>query len=85
MTKTPYEMRFNYYMAAKDQLMAEYQNNFQQHSWIKENNIERPRKHSGWDHNAWFKHTKNWEMPYPPTSEQIFQLAEEIKAFAENK
>jgi hypothetical protein len=85
MTTTPYEMRYNYYMAAKDQLMAEYHNNFQQHSWIKENNIERPRKHSGWDHQAWYKHTKNWEMPYPPTKEDIFALAEEIKAFAEKK
>lgn len=67
MTVTPYEMRFNYYMAAKDQLANQY------HAEMNEAQIKMQFGASGAD------------LPDYPTSDQIFSLAEEIKAFAEKK
>ena len=66
MSNTPYEMRFNYYMAASDQLQSDY------HAKFNEAVI---RKEDG------FKGV----YPAYPTADEIFALAEAIKAFAEKK
>jgi hypothetical protein len=67
MGTTPYEARFNYYMAAKDQLSNQY------HAQLNEAQIKMQYGAAG------------AEVPDYPTPEQIFQLAEDIKSFAEKK
>jgi hypothetical protein len=67
MGTTPYEQRFNYYMAARDQLTNAYHCEFTE---------AQVRKDAG-------EQIKDW--PTYPTANQIFALAEEIKAFAEKK
>lgn len=67
MGTTPYEQRFNYYMAAKDQLVNQYQ------ALLNEAQLKMQHGALG------------AELPDFPTATQIFQLAEEIKAFAEKK
>jgi hypothetical protein len=67
MTTTPYEMLFNYYMAAKDQLANQY------HAQLNEAQIKMQYGATG------------APVPDYPTPTQIFQLAEEIKSFAEKK
>lgn len=59
---TPYEQRFNYYMAARDHLVGQYQANMDIAS-----------------------QGKVFPLPKYPSTEEIFSLAEEIKAFAEKK
>ena len=66
MTRTPYEIRFNYYMAARDQLQSEYNAKF---------NEAIIRKEDGFA----------GVYPAYPNEEEIFKLAESIKAFAEKK
>lgn len=65
---TPYEMRFNYYMAAKDQLVNAY------HAEFNEVQCHKDRNDLG-----------HYEYPKYPTPKDIFDLAEDIKAFAEKK
>jgi hypothetical protein len=67
MGTTPYEARFNYYLAARDQLTNAYHCEFTE---------AQVRKETG-------EQIKEW--PEYPTSDMIFSLAEEIKAFAEKK
>lgn len=67
MGMTPYEQRFNYYMAAKDQLTNAYHCKFTEAQYLKE---------SG---------QSDIVMPKYPTPKDIFDLAEDIKAFAEKK
>jgi hypothetical protein len=67
MGTTPYEARFNYYMAAKDQLANQY------HAQLNEAQLKMQYG------------AKGTEVPDYPTPEQIFQLAEDIKSFAEKK
>ena len=67
MGMTPYEQRFNYYMAAKDQLVSAY------HAEV--NEVQCRKEYS----------LGSKEFPVYPTAEQIFALAEDIKAFAEKK
>jgi hypothetical protein len=66
MTATPYEMRFNYYMAARDQLQSAY------HAKFNEAVIRKEDGFAG-------------VYPAYPDSEEIFALAEAIKAFSEKK
>jgi hypothetical protein len=63
---TPYEMRFNYLLNAKDALVNEY------HAKLNEAQIMREMGEKP-------------KIPSYPTKEQIFELAEEYKAFAEKK
>ena len=67
MGTTPYEQRFNYYLAARDQLTNAYHAEFNEVQCRKEYGLG------------------NKEIPEYPTAQQIFSLAEEIKAFAEKK
>jgi hypothetical protein len=67
MGTTPYEQRFNYYMAAKDQLSNQY------HAQLNEAQIKMQYGDQG------------AAVPDYPNPDQIFQLAEEIKTFAEKK
>ena len=66
MTATPYEMRFQYYMAAREQLQNDYSAKF---------NEAVIRKEDGFA----------GVYPQYPNEEEIFKLAEAIKAFAEKK
>ena len=69
MTMTPFEMRFNYYMAARDQLTQQYHADYEKVQ-ITANDP---------------KSILSQLLPTYPTANQIFSLAEEIKAFAEKK
>jgi hypothetical protein len=66
MTATPYEMRFQYYMAARDQLQNGYHAKFNEAVIRKEDGLA-------------------GVYPAYPDEEEIFKLAEAIKAFAEKK
>ena len=67
----PYQMRFNYYHAAKDYMTAEYQ---AQMDRILMAHIDENKE----------KHDLIRALVYP-TSEQIFALADQIKEFSEKK
>lgn len=66
---TPYEQRFNYYMAAKDLLIEKYHADFNAVT-ITANNP---------------KYILSELLPKFPTEDEIFALAESIKYFAEKK
>lgn len=66
MTATPYEMRFQYYMAAREQLQNSYSAKFNEAVIRKEDGLA-------------------GVYPAYPDEEEIFKLAEAIKAFAEKK
>ena len=66
MTQTPYEMRFQYYIAARDQMQNAY------HAKFNEAVIRKEDGFAG-------------VYPAYPTADEIFALAEAIKAFAEKK
>jgi hypothetical protein len=67
----PYEMRFNYYHAAKDYLTGEYQ-------------AQMDRILMAYLDESQEKHDLIRALVYP-TREQIFALAEQIKDFSETK
>lgn len=67
MTQTPFELRFNYYMAARDQLQNEYHCKFTEAQYMQEAGIA------------------DVLFPKYPSAEEVFNLAETIKAFAEKK
>jgi hypothetical protein len=69
MGTTPYEQRFNYYMAARDQLTMQYQAEYEK--------VQITANDS--------KSILSQLLPKYPTAADIFSLAEEIKAFAEKK
>lgn len=64
---TPYEQRFNYYMAAKDLLTEQYHSKY---------NETRDRTEKG---------EQFLKYPIFPTADEIFLLADAIKAFSEKK
>ena len=66
MTATPYEMRFQYYIAAREQLQNGY------HAKFNEACIRKEEGFAG-------------VYPAYPDEQEIFKLAEAIKAFAEKK
>lgn len=66
MAQTPFELRFNYYMAAKAQLIDQY------HAEFNHAQVEAERGN-------------RVEYPSFPSSIEIFNLAEEIKSFAEKR
>jgi hypothetical protein len=66
---TPYEQRFNYYMAARDQLTQQYHADYEKVQITANDN----------------KNILSHFLPKYPTAAEIFALAEEIKAFAEKK
>ena len=66
---TPYEQRFNYYMAARDQLTQRY------HAELEKVQITANDQ----------KSILSNILPKYPTADEIFSLAEEIKSFAEKK
>jgi hypothetical protein len=68
----PYEMRFNYFHAAKDLLINEYQSELDR-IMISHNDDE-----------IKIKASKISQLKYP-TREDIFALAEQIKEFADKK
>jgi hypothetical protein len=67
----PYEMRFNYYHAAKDYLQSDYQ-------------AQMDRILMAYLEESQEKHDLIRALVYP-TREQIFALAEQIKDFSEKK